>query len=85
VLAVLAAGFVHYVLNVMLPLVFQLVATALGDSGGWVVLAIGTSATGLVTTAFLAGFAVALYLDLRVRSEGLDLQLEADQHFAGAP
>ena len=85
VLAVLAAGFVHYVLNAMLPLVFQLVATALGDSGGWVVLAVGTTATSLVTTAFLAGFAVALYLDLRVRSEGLDLQLDADQHFAATP
>ena len=83
VLAVLAAGFVHYVLNAMLPLVFQLLATTLGESGGWIVLAIGTTATSLVTTAFLAGFAVALYLDLRVRSEGLDLQLEADQHFAG--
>ena len=82
VLAVLAAGFVHYVLNAMLPLVFQMVAIGLGDSGGWVVLAVGTTATTLVTTAFLAGFAVALYLDLRVRSEGLDLQLEADRHFA---
>lgn len=85
VLAVLAAWFVHYVLSAMLPLVFQLVGLALGSSGGWVVLAIGTTVTSLVTTAFLAAFAVELYLDLRVRSEGLDLQLEADQHFAGAP
>ncbi len=84
VLAVLAAGFVHYVLNLMLPLVTQLLAQAIGPGGGWVVLAAGNILTNLVTTAFLAGFAVMLYLDLRVRSEGLDLQLEADEHFAGA-
>ncbi|MCB1015912.1 MAG: hypothetical protein KDB10_12470 [Acidimicrobiales bacterium] len=83
VLAVLAAGFVHYVLNAMLPFVFQLVAQALGADGGWIVLGVGGAVTNLVTTAFLAGFAVVLYLDLRVRSEGLDLQLEADRHFAG--
>ena len=85
VLTVLAAWFVHYVLSAMLPLLFQLVALGLGDSGGWVVLAIGNTATSLITTAFVAAFAVVLYLDLRVRSEGLDLQLEADLHFAGVP
>lgn len=84
VLAVLGAGFVHYVLNSMLPLVTQLIASALGRDGGWVVLAVGNILTSLVTTAFLAAFAVVLYLDLRVRSEGLDLQLEADRHFSGA-
>lgn len=82
----LAAGFIHYVLNSTPPLVFQLAATALGDSGGWIALAIGTTATSLVTTAFLAGFAVALYLDLRVRNEGLSwgCSPQADKHFAGA-
>jgi len=84
VLAVLGAGFVHYVLEATLPLVTQLIASALGDDGGWVVLAVGNILTSLVTTAFLASFAVVLYLDLRVRSEGLDLQLEADRHFSGA-
>lgn len=84
VLAVLGAGFVHYVLEATLPLVTQLVASALGNDGGWVVLAVGNILSSLVTTAFLASFAVVLYLDLRVRGEGLDLQLEADRHFSGA-
>ncbi len=84
VLAVLGAGFVHYVLNAMLPLLTQLIGTAMGADGGWIVLSIGNLLTSLVTTAFLAAFAVVLYLDLRVRSEGLDLQLEADRHFSGA-
>lgn len=84
VLAVLGAWFVHYVLDLMLPLMTQLLAQALGPDGGWIPLAIGNSLTNLITTTFLAGFAVVLYLDLRVRSEGLDLQLEADRHFTGA-
>lgn len=85
VLAVLAAGFVHYVLNLMLPLLPQILAQVLGPDTGWIPLAIGNSLTNLVTTAFLAAFAVVLYLDLRVRSEGLDLQVEADQYFETAP
>lgn len=84
VLAVLGAGFVHYVLDAMLPLLTQLIGTAMGADGGWIVLSIGNLLTSLITTAFLAAFSVVLYLDLRVRSEGLDLQLEADRHFSGA-
>ena len=84
VLAVVGAGFVHYVLNAMLPLLTQLIAQAMGDASGWIVLAVGNLLTSLITTSFLAAFAVVLYLDLRVRSEGLDLQLEADRHFSGA-
>lgn len=83
VLAVLAATFVQYVLSLMLPLLPQLLAQALGSDLGWIPLAIGNSLTSLITTSFLAGFAVVLYLDLRVRTEGLDLQLDADEHFAG--
>jgi len=85
VLAVLAAGFVHYVLNLMLPLLPQLLGQFLGPDTGWIPLAIGNSLTSIVTTAFLAAFAVVLYLDLRVRSEGLDLQVEADRCFDPAP
>lgn len=83
VLAVVGAWFVHTALDSMLPLLTQLIGTAMGADSGWIVLSIGNLLTSLVTSAFLAAFAVVLYLDLRVRSEGLDLQLEADRHFSG--
>lgn len=85
VLAVVAAFFVVLALESTLPLLPQALAEFLGPGTGWIVLAIGNSLTSLLTTAFLAGFAVTLYLDLRVRSEGLDLQVQADQYFGATP
>jgi hypothetical protein len=38
----------------------------------------------LVTAPFVVGVCVLLYLDLRVRTEGLDLELDAADAFAGA-
>jgi hypothetical protein len=82
--AVLAAFWVAYALDASLPVLPQIIGFALGDDFGWLFFAIGNSIAGLVTAAFLAGFAVFVYLDLRVRVEGLDLQLAADRHFARA-
>jgi hypothetical protein len=47
----------------------------------WVVGTAVAAAAGLVITPFAAGVAVLLYLDLRVRVEGLDIQLAAAEQF----
>ena len=61
------------------------VYVALGLPGAWVVTAAAGAAAGLVLTPFVAGVAVLLYLDLRVRHEGLDIELAANRRFAPAP
>ena len=79
----LGAGFVHYVLSAMLPLLTQLIGTAMGQTAAGSILSIGN----LLEPGhhrLLAAFAVELYLDLRVRSEGL-IQLEADRPSPCAP
>ena len=60
---------------------FTLPATLLGNSmscsSGWLVRAIGQIAGAVVVQPFAAAIPVLLYLDLRVRKEGLDLALMA--------
>ena len=53
--------------------------------GAWLVNTAISAAAGLVLTPFVAGVAALLYLDLRVRVEGLDVELAARQRFAPAP
>jgi hypothetical protein len=52
--------------------------------GAWLVNTAIGAAAGLVLTPFVAGVAALLYLDLRVRVEGLDVELAARQRFAPA-
>lgn len=55
-----------------------------GGPAGWVVAAVVGLAARLVTVPFVAGTAALLYLDLRVRLEGLDIELAAaDRSFDG--
>lgn len=50
----------------------------------WAVTTLVTVGSRLVTVPFVAGAAVLLYLDLRVRLEGLDIDLAADERFPDA-
>lgn len=61
------------------------VALAVGEDLGWLILAVGGSLVGIVTTALQAGTATLIYLDLRVRTEGLDLELAAADRFPPGP
>lgn len=83
----LLATLLEYIVRAVLNLVPEVLA-GLMDSAGipfyWVVLGAGRALVSLITVPFLAGVAVLLYLDLRVRSEGLDLELEATDAFARA-
>lgn len=51
---------------------------------GWVVNTAVSAAALLVTMPFVAGVTALLYLDLRVRTEGLDIELAANRRFAPA-
>jgi hypothetical protein len=48
---------------------------------GWIVNAGCSAGSSLITVPFVAGSATLLYFDLRVRSEGLDLELGVAAHF----
>jgi hypothetical protein len=49
--------------------------------GAWVVAVAISLATALVVLPFVGAAATLFYLDLRVRREGLDIELAADRHF----
>jgi len=51
------------------------------DDWGWLIGAAVGSVSEIVTTTFTAAAAVLLYLDMRVRTEGLDIELDATALF----
>jgi hypothetical protein len=73
----LLAGLVAYFVDSALGWVFQLPAQVIGLDTAWPLLAMGTLLPALVTMPFIALVATLLYLDARIRREGLDLQMTA--------
>lgn len=78
---VLLVSLVAYVLRQVLAIPGVIVAFFLPASIAWVPVGVATAAASLLTQSALAGASVLLYLDLRVRTEGLDLELTADDAF----
>lgn len=61
-----------------LGLVPTTLSLLIGTGGyGWLLTAASGILTSLITTPIVAGITVLIYLDLRVRTEGLDLELDA--------
>jgi hypothetical protein len=72
----LLAGIIVAVAGGILQLPFTFFGAVLGSGiGGTVILVIGTIAAGTVTRPITAGVTVLLYVDMRMRKEGLDLAL----------
>src|SRR3546814_12414872 len=72
-----------YLFNQALGLLPTVLALVVGTDGfGWVLLAASGVLTSLITMPVVAGATVLVYLDLRVRTEGLDLELRAPEAFA---
>lgn len=67
------------VIGMVLSLPLSLIGSGLGGSAGWVLLALGGIASGLVTTPLAATGMTLVYMDARIRSEGLDLHMLADE------
>jgi hypothetical protein len=81
---VMLSSLVAYVLTQVLVLVPQLLAGLLPWGGQWAVLSVVTWLAAIVTTGPLVISSVLLYLDLRVRTEGLDLRQRATAAFSRA-
>jgi hypothetical protein len=73
----LGSGVVATLLSYALSLLPTLVATALGDDLGWLLVAVGNSLAGIMAAITVAGATALFYFDSRVRLEGLDLVLAA--------
>jgi hypothetical protein len=76
---------VEWLFETAIGLLPSLFALFLGTDGiGWVLSAAVTILTQLITMPVVAGITVLIYLDLRVRTEGLDLELDANEAFPAA-
>ncbi len=74
----LLSSLVAMLFGYALGLVPTVVALLVGTSGlGWLLTAASGILTSLITMPIVAGITVLIYLDLRVRTEGLDLELDA--------
>jgi hypothetical protein len=73
----LLMGVTSSLLGFALASVPQAAALAIGPESGWPLFALAGILSQVVTTPFVAAATVLLYLDLRVRSEGLDIDIAA--------
>lgn len=74
----LLAGILRGVVRGILGFPFTIAAAQVG-SGGWILSAVGSSLAEIVTQPFYAIIGVLLYFDLRIRKEGFDLALMAQE------
>jgi Membrane domain of glycerophosphoryl diester phosphodiesterase len=77
----LLAGLIVLIAGAILQLPFTLIGTLVSSGGGFstgtIIAVIGAIAAGTVTRPITAGVTVLLYVDLRMRKEGLDLALRS--------
>lgn len=73
--------FVELVVANALTLLPSGIAALIGFDVGWIVLGVGTAIVSLITTPFVALVSVELYLDLRIRTEALDIELRIPELF----
>jgi len=76
-------GIVVYAVEQALAALPSTLGFLVGLKWGWLLLALGSSATRLLTAPLVAATTVCLYFDLRAWGEGLDLVIEADRVFGG--
>ena len=80
--------FVAGLLTTVVGSVLQLPLTAAGvalGSAGWILAGVGAALAGIVTRPFAAIIGVLLYFDLRIRKEGMDLAIMAQELSASRP
>jgi flagellar biosynthesis protein FlhB len=81
--AVLGAVLLIALVDVALTIAFGLLGLAVSTLPyGWIGDVAIQAGASLVTVPFVAGATTLMYLDLRIRSEGLDLELDIAEHFA---
>lgn len=78
----LLSGIVATLFGYALGIVPTVLSLLLGTDGlGWLLTAAAGVLTSLITMPVVAGTTVLIYLDLRVRTEGLDIELDAAEAF----
>jgi hypothetical protein len=75
----LVMALVSELLGLALSALPQALAAWIGLERGWPLLAVGGIASELIVLPFVAASTVLLYLDLRVRTEGFDIEMSAVQ------
>lgn len=73
------------VLDTSLTFVPSVLALVVPEAWAWVVLGVGASLAALIVTPVVAAATVLLYVDLRFRAEGLDLELRATDALGPSP
>jgi hypothetical protein len=73
----LLTGLTSWLLGTALSALPEVLAGWVGLERGWPILAVGAIAGEMVVVPFVAASTVLLYLDLRVRTEGLDIEMAA--------
>lgn len=73
------------VIDSALAMIPTLLGMVVGETYGWVIVAAGSILGSLVTLPFFASVLALLYLDGRIRREGLDLEVIADRLAEQAP
>jgi hypothetical protein len=82
---VILSSIVMTLFGYAIGLVPTTVSLLVGTDGlGWVLTAASGILTSLITMPVVAATTVLIYLDLRVRTEGLDLELDATEVFPAA-
>ena len=82
---VILSSIVMTIFGYAIGLVPTTVSLLVGTDGlGWVLTAASGILTSLITMPVVAATTVLIYLDLRVRTEGLDLELDAIEVFPAA-
>jgi hypothetical protein len=80
---VVASAVVGGALELSLSALPSVVAGMLGPDLGWILLAVGGALAALVAAPVVVGAAVMAYLDARVRTEGLDIEMRAAEVLEG--
>ena len=78
---ILLASLIESVTQFSLAAIPMIASALLPSPADWIVLAVGEAGAALVATTALVGVSVLLYIDLRARTEGLDLELRAVDAF----
>jgi len=81
---VLLASLVENVVQLSLSAIPMIISSFVPEPFDWMVVAVGDAAAALIATTALVGASVLLYIDLRSRTEGLDLELRAADAFGPA-
>jgi hypothetical protein len=75
----LLTGFVASTLTQALSFAPQMLGLLIGLDVGWILLGMGAALASLLVMPMVAASSVLIYLDLRIRTEGLDLELDVQR------